>query len=294
MKKSVLVYALIAYLILPAIVLVAQAHPGRTDANGGHTDRSTGEYHYHHGYSAHDHYDMDGDGVIDCPYDFVDRTNKNSGGSSGKSSPASGKSYSSNVKQATTQKIISNESEVEDVPSWIYWTIAILSAVVIIMVFIIRRKNKELSDQKNRFQQDAIEEEARVKNGIVALHDAITKKYGADYLYAISNAPDGDYVDNDLLPHNADYSVSPINDSYTFFLGSSPYNYDSKFHHSSCRYGRYGYKVNAYNLRKFNRYQSCAVCSSSKKLPDTEWVDEYLKHYKFLSKYVALHNDRQQ
>ena len=45
-------------------------HSGRTDGNGGHYNRSTGEYHYHHGYSAHDHYDINGDGIVDCPYSF--------------------------------------------------------------------------------------------------------------------------------------------------------------------------------------------------------------------------------
>lgn len=74
MKKSVLIYALIAFLILPTVVLVTSAHSGRTDGSGGHRNHSTGEYHYHHGYSAHDHYDMDGDGVKDCPYDFDDKT----------------------------------------------------------------------------------------------------------------------------------------------------------------------------------------------------------------------------
>lgn len=39
------------------------AHSGRTDAKGGHYDRSTGEYHYHHGYSAHQH-----PGGV-CPYE---------------------------------------------------------------------------------------------------------------------------------------------------------------------------------------------------------------------------------
>lgn len=53
----------------------ASAHPGRTDANGGHYDHSTGEYHYHHGYPAHQHID----GV--CPYDYDDRTGWNSGSS---------------------------------------------------------------------------------------------------------------------------------------------------------------------------------------------------------------------
>ena len=59
------------------------AHPGATDENGGHIDHSTGEYHYHHGYPEHTHYDIDGDGTIDCPYDFDDKTGQNSGPSTG-------------------------------------------------------------------------------------------------------------------------------------------------------------------------------------------------------------------
>lgn len=54
-------------------------HSGGTDSNGGHTDASTGDYHYHHGYPAHEHKD----GV--CPYDFDDQTGLNSGGASKKS-----------------------------------------------------------------------------------------------------------------------------------------------------------------------------------------------------------------
>lgn len=61
-------------LFLPSFVFTVSAHPGKTDSQGGHYDWSTGEYHYHHGYSAHDHYDMDGDGIVDCPYNFNDRT----------------------------------------------------------------------------------------------------------------------------------------------------------------------------------------------------------------------------
>ena len=38
------------------------AHSGGTDSDGGHYNHSTGEYHYHHGYSAHQH----DDGI--CPY----------------------------------------------------------------------------------------------------------------------------------------------------------------------------------------------------------------------------------
>ena len=65
--------------ILFCFILVftcASAHPGRTDANGGHWDHSTGEYHSHHGYEAHQH----PDGI--CPYDYDDQTGTNSGTSS--------------------------------------------------------------------------------------------------------------------------------------------------------------------------------------------------------------------
>lgn len=55
------------------------AHPGDTDAAGGHIDHSTGTYHYHHGYEAHSH-----KGGV-CPYDFDDKTGWNSGSSSSSS-----------------------------------------------------------------------------------------------------------------------------------------------------------------------------------------------------------------
>ena len=73
MKKKIIAISIIT-LIIASIPLVVKAHPGRTDSRGGHTNRSTGEYHYHHGQSAHDHYDMDGDGKVDCPYDFKNKT----------------------------------------------------------------------------------------------------------------------------------------------------------------------------------------------------------------------------
>lgn len=82
MRKRLLAFLLAFLLLLSPAVL---AHSGKTDANGGHYDRSTGEYHYHHGYPAHQHYDMDGDGVADCPYDFDDKTDHSSRSDSGSS-----------------------------------------------------------------------------------------------------------------------------------------------------------------------------------------------------------------
>ena len=56
MKKKI-------FALFTLVSLLAFAHPGRTDANGGHYDRKNGTYHYHHGYPAHDH----PNGV--CPYE---------------------------------------------------------------------------------------------------------------------------------------------------------------------------------------------------------------------------------
>lgn len=55
-------------MVIPLIATTALAHPGGTDSSGGHTDSDTGDYHYHHGYPAHEHTDSDGDGYRECPY----------------------------------------------------------------------------------------------------------------------------------------------------------------------------------------------------------------------------------
>ena len=60
MKKF---FALVCTVIIAFVLaIIGFAHPGGTDGSGGHYDRSTGEYHYHHGYSAHQHEDGE------CPY----------------------------------------------------------------------------------------------------------------------------------------------------------------------------------------------------------------------------------
>lgn len=70
-------------------VLVA-AHSGGTDSKGGHYNHSTGEYHYHHGYPAHQH-----TGGV-CPYDFDNETGQ-SNGSSGVNGNLNGKSSVSDI-----------------------------------------------------------------------------------------------------------------------------------------------------------------------------------------------------
>lgn len=70
-KKALLFFTIIV-LCTVLLPLSAIAHSGRTDSDGGHYDSSTGEYHYHHGYSAHQH-----PGGV-CPYERDSTPNKGS------------------------------------------------------------------------------------------------------------------------------------------------------------------------------------------------------------------------
>lgn len=53
MKKVKIFMLIIIFLLV--VINPIYAHPGRTDSNGGHNNRSTGEYHYHHGKPEHQH-----------------------------------------------------------------------------------------------------------------------------------------------------------------------------------------------------------------------------------------------
>lgn len=95
---------LIAFVVCLSLSIAVCAHPGRTDSKGGHTNHDTGEYHYHHGYSAHQHYDQDGDGTLDCPYAFTDKTGSSSG--NGKSSNHSSKSSDKSKPKQENRSIV--------------------------------------------------------------------------------------------------------------------------------------------------------------------------------------------
>lgn len=105
MKKNLIIFCIVTMCVL-LFSIFATAHPGKTDSNGGHINHSTGEYHYHHGYPAHSHYDMDEDGIRDCPYDLDDKTNHNSssGNSSNSSDQNNKTSNSTSISESNTQK----------------------------------------------------------------------------------------------------------------------------------------------------------------------------------------------
>ena len=92
--------------LVVVLASVAVLHSGKTDSLGGHFNHSTGEYHYHHGYSAHDHYDMDGDGIVDCPYTFKVNTSNKSSTSKSESKANNTQKASNNKKQGSPARFI--------------------------------------------------------------------------------------------------------------------------------------------------------------------------------------------
>lgn len=151
MKRSVS-FVITAICLLSVLLVTVFAHPGKTDSQGGHTNNSTGEYHYHHGYSEHSHYDMDGDGTLDCPYDFKDKTS---------SSSYTTTAPNETEPRATTPKVIESKTnetietkEDDSVPNWVYWGFGIISVALLIAIKANKNKVKEIADLKYYHESD--------------------------------------------------------------------------------------------------------------------------------------------
>lgn len=231
-----IISALICISIMLSLPQTAHAHPGKTDSAGGHTDRSTGEYHYHHGYEAHNHYDMDGDGEEDCPYDFHDKTNHDSGSSDNSSSnniydqPSTRSTVPSIVMTTAPVEEIETTEEVNTVPNWVYWVFCILAGIIFSMWQSMREKNaeikrmedsynksiqeikekhkQEVSEKENNlladaeYQRNCLETQIKEKDRLCAVADAEREKAERKLHYVYKNINTGDtyFPDEPFLP----------------------------------------------------------------------------------------------
>lgn len=171
-----LLLCIVSFCLIP---ITAFAHPGRTDANGGHWDSSTGEYHYHHGYSAHDHYDMNGDGVVDCPYDFVDRTGRNSG------TPSGSKTSSSIYEKvpAETVTVYKDREVIKEVPytpPLMKWALCMCIFMIFFLLAVILIKSSENAKLRESICHLEIDLKRQKED-----HDAELKKQEAYYMRMI-------------------------------------------------------------------------------------------------------------
>jgi hypothetical protein len=122
-------------LIVSFSLITAFAHGGRTDGKGGHYNRDTGEYHYHHGYSAHQH----PNGV--CPYEEDEKTTN------------SNYEYAEKMFDNTTS-IKSKKKSFE--VSWYAWLIIALTLSFIFLVFKKRKSKKDTTPKKEERKAEKI------------------------------------------------------------------------------------------------------------------------------------------
>lgn len=295
-------------IMLLLLITVTSAHPGRTDGRGGHYDSETGEYHYHHGYEAHQHTDLDDDGIPDCPYDFDDKTGESSGSKSGF---ASGKQeYHSEIITVETEKthqptqinrnssIAAKENEKRKIPDGVLWFLvfvvgpyAALFLYVSICVFIENRRNRIKILRESMFELSRIyETEINKRNwrSYHKHHQKILAHEISDQLrningralniklsYNPKNVPDIDSIAP--IPNGCFIGADALphsrpDDDYTVFITKS-----GVYHSRKCAYAKYGHSV---NITKVVSSRPCFKCNPK---PDLRWYVKRVESEKQLN-----------
>ena len=282
MKKLILFF-----LCLIMCVVVSFAHPGGTDSNGGHYNRSTGEYHYHHGYPAHQHTD----GL--CPYDFDDKTGQSSGSSSNsstsyKSSPGVKIEYSSN---SAIQESRRYPDILDFILDHIFASVVVLILFIICIVIFVKHA---IYSHNNRafIRSGGAQKMARIL--MLDLYDIRGRRNRCiESLSCILSRNLESLQSNQLIPKKADPFVQLLRQYYhvpadayisddgnpSSTIGNGVYgrytvwlnNRGTIYHCASCYYTSSSRQTSAYGLPA-----SATPCSKCRPiLPDMSWVEPY-------------------
>lgn len=270
-KKHIKIIAsTILFILVFCFAFSALAHSGRTDSSGGHYDRSTGEYHYHHGYPAHDHIG----GV--CPYDYDDKTGVNSGGSSG----------SSNNNSYKSTKVIT-EYKTPEYLAWLQFAVFALSIIALssISAYLIqRKKNKKIKDEFSEYKlkynygteyklnkciKELQIENSSIKSKVKTLCEKevnrrkIIGDVSAIRISETINAPKGALVDRNGYPH---IKAAHNKDLCTVYTSSRNTNVMHK--DKGCS--------GAKTMRSITQCHDARGCTKCfKDVPDMKWFEEY-------------------
>ena len=279
---------LILVLVLCALsVCSVSAHPGRTDSDGGHRDHSTGEYHYHHGYAAHQHTD----GI--CPYDFDDKTGWNNGTSSSNSDQSPMPIYrpvpplltqiSSDNKQVDIKKesniihvILKIITSLLILLGLIYMTLgsiivhlaysgAFLSLLfsVLNLIFHLLKKIVIIFSRILEIPQYFKKQRAKVR--LENEHKAeLISMYGGKSLAECSGMPPDVEIGSDGLPKEC--GADDWGQRYTFYISPKGKSYH-------CRRGCSNAQIPIHAFTARWKYSPCKRCTPQ--LPDLEWYTKY-------------------
>ena len=299
------------------LLTVASAHPGRTDSRGGHYDSVTGEYHYHHGYRAHQHTDLDGDGKADCPYNFDDQTGSRSGTSSSKTT------------SVTTSSAQAPAKEPQKVTFWSLIPLALLlfpfaMPVIIFVLSLVkaplRRKKERLAtlnqcmrdlndilptDQNTeeysslrlsrpaickelRAQYNALCDRKRRYDGLVPICTNYLKTYITDLTVRTHKFQQEHRVEYFTaigraagIPNGCYVGEDGLPHSAIYDIYTFYSSSQNIYHSSECRYANVAHPVNAVTVEKYHM-RPCRVCNPHF---DITWYYAYMD---FTNKHSSL------
>lgn len=260
-KRILLILALILTLCTTAI-----AHPGRTDDRGGHYDHDTGQYHYHHGYEAHQHTGGT------CPFDFDDKTGENSGGaSSGGLSSNSGSAISPSQPQEKPS------STFRDVFAFIFRNIPLILLVSllfgpIILEFAHSLIIEPISKARIAKENARILDERRLAE-YRHIHDMYYNKTRNEIARSCG-MPHDLYIDGSNLPHSIQTKDS--SDRCTVFVAKN----GSAYHRNPRCCNRLLSPTNVVKVRHLN---ACRLCAPDRF--DLRWYESFLKVINLMHKH---------
>lgn len=176
MKIKNFLWLFIVSCTILVLIMPVYAHQGRTDANGGHYDNETGEYHYHHGYEAHHHIN----GI--CPYNYDDQTNHTSGTSYSDVTPKpelhieTPDPHSPAISYVTATPILEENKVFDNLPL----IIVAGSITIIITACIIASKLSNLASEKRGYEklsENLKKKYETLESELKAKYDALEKTY---------------------------------------------------------------------------------------------------------------------
>lgn len=229
--------------------LSAHAHPGGTDSNGGHFNRSTGEYHYHHGYPAHQH--INGT----CPYDFDDRTGWNSGSSTG-SSGSSSESFPA-VSVLPDIDVSASDGGISVPPLFL-----ILGSLVPVLLLRAFFRHRKVCRQKEQEENHRMEQYRAEREKIQNLYE------GKRLSELVPPPVAGDHIGPDGFPRGP--GPEPWGPRYTVFVTSGRSNVFHCRKFCSCTMGM------PVNIVQVPWHRPCSKCYRAE-LPDLTWYREQKK-----------------
>lgn len=251
--------------ILTCVLLLmpASAHSGGTDSQGGHYNRSTGEYHFHHGYPAHQHEN----GV--CPYAFDDQTGRNSGTPS---TGSSGTKHSTTVSPTPSAPAPAKEQSKDSWVSWVIVGVVLtfwLGPVVIATVAALCSIPSQLLAARRRRKEQRLKEQAAQERFQKEREEFFSTYQGRSLDELVPPATLGAFIGEDGLPCGP--GLGKWGSEYTVFVTGTK---SPVFHRTSVCGTACGFPV---NLVRVGHRRPCSRCYRHTPVPDLTWYYERKK-----------------